>query len=136
MIFHKCIPADQARNDSQLRESSLFEENYALLHVTITDIIDPLIQRFVEENIFTFEEVEIELQLLLNKCSALLKDGKTRCFNVLLEIMKEFGGQGTRTLADHILNRLSISTDKHLQESKGNSFDYIARYLVTVKGLC
>jgi len=30
----------------------------------------------------------------------------------MLKIMKEHGGKGTQTLADHIMNRLKISADK------------------------
>ena len=77
----------------------------------------------VEENIFTSEEetqiiaytaVVEKLQLLLLKISSCLKAGDTRSFHMMLAIMREHGGKGTQTLADHIMNlcRLKISTNQ------------------------
>ena len=76
---------------------------------------------FVKENTFATEEKEKisdstvaseKLQLLLLKISDLLKSDDSRGFYMMLKVMKEHGGKGTRTLADHIVNRLKISAEK------------------------
>jgi len=104
-----------------LSELAVFEENYALLCNTITDVNDPLIKCFVEEKFLTTEEerqiaavtgASEKLRLLLLKISTLLQTNNIRGFNVMLKIMKEHGGKLTQTLADHIINRLKISPDK------------------------
>ena len=98
----------------------MFEENYALLCNTVSDVIDPLMKYLVEENLCTNEETEEivdinaateKLQLLLLKISSLLKANNTRGFYTMLKVMKQQGGKGTQTLADHIMNRLKFSAD-------------------------
>ena len=100
-------------------ELAVFEESYALLCNTITDVIDPLMKCFVEDKIFTAEEEkEItaitetleKLRLLLLKISNSLKSDDTRGFHIMLKVMKEHGGKGTQTLADHMMSRLKISS--------------------------
>ena len=108
-------------NGSALDELAVFEENYALLCNTITDVIDPLMKCCVDEKLLTTkEETQIiactaateKLQQLLPKISSCLKAGDTRSFHMMLAIMREHGGKETQTLADHIMNRLKISTDQ------------------------
>ena len=98
-------------------ELAVFEENYALLRNIITDIIDPLMKCCVEKNLFTGEEkreiaviteASDKLLLLLFKISNSLKADDTRGFYVMLKVMKEHGGKGTQSLADHIINKLNI----------------------------
>ena len=105
-------------NGSTLSELAVFEENYALLCNTIVDVVDLLMKYCVEEKIL--EETQIvaytavaeKLKLLLLKISGCLKAGATRSFHMMLTIMREHGGKGTQILADHIMNRLKISTDR------------------------
>ena len=125
---------DSDSNDLTHSELAVFEENYALLCNTIVDVIDPLMKYCVEEKIFTSEEetqiiaytaVVEKLQLLLLKISSCLKAGDTRSFHIMLAIMKEHGGKGTQTLADHIMNRLKVSTD---QLPRVSTFDTHVQY--------
>ena len=104
-------------------ELAVFEENYALLRNIITDIINPLMKCCVEKNLFTGEEqreiaaiteASDKLLLLLFKISNSLKADDTRGFYVMLKVMKEHGGKGTQSLADHIINKLKISCDQLL----------------------
>ena len=108
-------------NGSLLIELTVFEENYPLLCNTIADVIDPLMKCYMEEKMFTTEEetqivahaaAAEKLELLLLKISSSLKAGDTRSFHMMLTTMREHGGKGTQTLADHIMNRLNISTDQ------------------------
>ena len=101
-------------------ELTVFEENYALLCNTITDIIGPLMKCFVEEKPFSDEpEKEIsaitaapeKLRLILQNISISLKDNNTQTFYMLLKIMKEHGGKGTQVLADHMKKRLILLYD-------------------------
>ena len=112
---------DVAVNSSPLSELAVFEEYYALLYNTIADVIDPLMKVCVEEKLLTSEEkaqivvhaaAAEKLKLLLLKISSSLKAGDTRVFYLMLTIMRGHGGKGTQTLADHIINRLKISTDQ------------------------
>jgi len=50
------IYTDEIVNDSELSELTEFEENYALLCNTITDVNDHLIKCFIEEKFLTTEE--------------------------------------------------------------------------------
>ena len=132
--MYACMYTGVVDNDSVVTELAVFEENYALLCNTITDVIDPLVKCCMEEKIFTTkEEKEItittdaleKLRLLLLKISNCLKADDTRGFHIMLSIMKEHGGKGTQTLADHMMRRLKISSE-HIRnnpvqndESKG-----------------
>ena len=102
---------------------AVFEENYGLLRITITDIIDPVVKCFVDRRHLTVEEEEQitaitttseKIESLLTKISNLLKDGNSVGFYVMLKIMREQGGKATQTskLADHIMNRLKISVNE------------------------
>ena len=100
---------------------SVFEESYGLLRITITDIVDLLVKYFVDGKHFTSEEenqiaavtlTSEKLELLFIKISSLLKAGNSKGFYMMLKIMKEHGGKGTQTLADHIMNRLKLSADQ------------------------
>ena len=108
-------------DDAELSELAVFEENYALLCNTITDIVEPLIKCFVEVELLTIKEenqisavtIMLEkLRLLLIKISSLLKADNTRGFYIMLKIMKEQGCKGTQNLADYIMYKLKISADK------------------------
>ena len=97
---------------------SVFEASYGLLRITITDIIDLLVNYFVDGKHFTSEEenqitavtpTSEKLELLFIKISSLLKAGNSKGFYMMLKIMREHGGQQTHTLADHIMNRLKIN---------------------------
>ena len=111
---------DKVKDDPQLTELAVFEENYALLCNTITDVIDPLTAWLVKRKHLTIENREVvatpgkseSLQPLLLVISSYLKANNTKCFYTMLKIMREQGGKGTQTLADHIMNRLKISVDK------------------------
>ena len=114
-----CTYTDMADNDSILDELAVFEENYALLYNIITDIVDPLMKCFVEEKLLSIEEdaqisasTAEKLRQLLLKISSCLKAGDTRSFHMMLAIMREQGGKETQTLADHMMDRLKVSTDK------------------------
>ena len=105
-------------------ELALFEENYALLCNTITDVIDPLMKCFVEETLIATEEqkqiaditaASEKLRKLFVNISHSLKADNTRGFYMMLKIMKEHGGKGTQVLADLIMNRLKISADELLR---------------------
>ena len=68
--------ADAVENISLLSELSVFEETYALLCNTITDIIDPLTEYFVEEKLIVTEEINAtpeKLRIMLLKISDSLK---------------------------------------------------------------
>ena len=141
-------------NDSTLSETAVFEENYALLCNTITNTdVLPLIEDCTKEKIFTAEEEKIvaaidippeKLQYLLLHISSTLKAGNTRSFYIMVKIMKKHGSKGIQTLANHIMNRLKISSEilsqicsnVHLQddEPKGNKIIvyYYLVYLPTV----
>ena len=99
----------------------MFNENYALLCNTINDIIDPLMKCFLEKEIFATEEqkqiaetisASERIRILLLNVSSSLSAKNTRGFYMMLEVMKEHGGNGTLMLADHITNRLKVSVDK------------------------
>ena len=102
-------------------ELTVFEENYALLCNTITDIVDPLMEFLLKEKMFADqikkETVAVtasseQLKYLLLIISHSLNANGTRCFYMMVKIMKEHGGKETQTLADHIMNRLEILPDK------------------------
>jgi len=110
------IYTDENVNDSVLSELTVFEENYALLCNTITDVNDPLIKCFMEKKFLTTEEeneiaavtgASDKLRLLLTNVSSSLKFDDTSGFYMMLMIMKECGGKGTKNLGDHITKRLS-----------------------------
>ena len=112
---------DMADSGLTLGELTVFQEYYALLHNMITDIVGPLMKCFVEQTILTTEEethfsaitaATEKLKLLLLKISSCLKAGDTRSFHMMLTIMREHGGKGTQTLANHIMKRLKFSTDQ------------------------
>ena len=106
--------ADEVDNSPLLSKLSVFEETYALLCNTITDIIDPLTEYFVEEKLIVTEEINVaseKLRIILLKISDSLKTNDTRGFCMMLKVMKEHGGKGTQVLADHIMNRLKVSVD-------------------------
>ena len=105
---------DEVDHGPLLSEPAVFEENYALLCNTITDIIDPLMKYFVEQELIATEEINAapeKLRLMLLKISDSLRTNDTRGFCMMLEIMKEHGGKGTQVLADHIMNRLKVSSN-------------------------
>ena len=121
MIF---IPADEA--NSGVSELVVFDENYALLCNTIADIVDPLMKYFLGENLFATDEIKQitnitsvsdKIRMLLLNITSSLNMNNTRGFYMMLKTMKEYGGKGTLSLADHIMNRLKVSTEKsfHLQ---------------------
>ena len=110
-------------NSSMLSELAVFEENYPLLCNTISDITDALMECCMKKKVFTTEEdkqisaitaAPEKLQLLLQKITSSLQVNDTRSFYIMLKVMKECGGNGAQTLADHIMSRLKISTDKLL----------------------
>ena len=116
MIF---ILADEA--NSGVSELVVFDENYALLCNTIADIVDPLMKHFLGENLFATDEIKQitnitsvsdKIRMLLLNISSSLNMKNTRGFYMMLKIMKEHGGKGTLSLADHIMNRLKVSTEK------------------------
>ena len=104
---------DEVDSRSLFNELAVFEETYALLCNTITDIVDPLLKYFVDEKLIATEEINAApemLRLILLKISDSLRKNDTRGFCMMLKIMKEHGGKGTQVLADHIMNRLKVST--------------------------
>ena len=117
---------DEVDNSPLLSELTVFEENYALLCNTITDIIDPLMKYFVEQELIVAEEtaaVSEKLRIILLNISDSLKTNNTRGFCMMLKIMKEHGGKATQTLADHIMSRLKVSTHivSHICDDSGQS---------------
>ena len=117
------IATDLVDNGSTLSELALavFEENFALLCNTITDINLPLMEQFLKEKIITTEEerqvaaITAPLEKLLHLLeiiSSSLKANNTRSFHIMVKIMKTHGGKQTQTLANHIMNRLKVPTDE------------------------
>ena len=113
-------------NGSTLNEPALavFEENFALLCNTITDIYHPLMEQFIKEKVVTAEEETLvatinapleKLRHLLEIISSSLKADNARSFYIMVKIMETHGGKQTQTLANHIMNRLNISADELLQ---------------------
>ena len=101
---------------------AVFEENYGLLHITITDIIDPVVKCFVDNKHLTVEEekqitaittTSEKIDSLLIKISSLLKAGNSTGFHMMLKIMREQGGKATQTLADHLIHRLKSLAHHH-----------------------
>ena len=69
----------------------------------------------MEEKIFTIDKEQTastKVKLLLQKISTLLKAGNSTSFHMMLRVMKEHGDKGTQTLADRIMKKLRISSDK------------------------
>ena len=106
---------------STLSELAVFEENFALLCNTITDINLPLTEQFLKEKIITAEEerqVEAitappeKLRHLLLIISSSLKADNARSFYIMVKVMETHGGKATQTLVNHIMNRLQVSADK------------------------
>ena len=104
-----------------LSELVAFNENYALLCNTISDIVQPLVKSFVEENLFAIEEkTQIanisspsdKILMLLSNISSSLHAINTKGFSLMLKIMKERGGKGTQSLADHIMTRIKTLNGK------------------------
>ena len=121
MALYDFIYTGKVSDDLLLSESATFNENYALLCNTINDIVDPLTECFVEENLFATEEqkqiskitsASDKIKILLLSISNSLNANNTRGFYMMLKIMKEYGGRGTLMLADHIMNRVKVSADK------------------------
>ena len=117
------IATDVVDNGSMLSELALavFEENFALLCNTITDINLPLTEQFLKEKIITAEEerqvaaITAPLEKLLHLLeiiSSSLKANNTRSFHIMVKVMKTHGGKQTQTLANHMMNRLKVSTDE------------------------
>ena len=125
-----CI--DDNDSNADLIELAVLKENYALLHVAITDIIDKC---FVEEKLIATEKenktIDIittkeKAHLFLEKISTLLKANNTRMFYMMLKIMKEYGDKSAQSLANHISSKLKPSDDDLLQTSSDkNSFSYL-----------
>ena len=116
---------DVVDNGSTLSELALavFEENFALLCNTITDINLPLTEQFLKEKIITAEEerqvaaITAPLEKLLHLLeiiSSSLKADNARSFYIMVKIMKTHGGKQTQTLANHITNRIKVPTDEVL----------------------
>ena len=108
-------------NGASLSELAVFEETYALLNNTISDINDQLMECLIKYKFFTTEEenqiaavteAQGKLQLLLVKVSHSLKSDNTRGFYAMLKTMKEHGNKGTQILSDHIIKKLNISDDR------------------------
>ena len=57
-------------------------------------------------------ETPEKLRLLLLKISSSLKADDAKSFYIMLKVMKEHGGKGTQTLADHVMSKLNILSDK------------------------
>ena len=105
---------DEVDHSPLLNELAVFEENYALLCNTITDIIDPLMKYFMEQELIATEEINAapeKLRIILLKISDSLRTNDTAGFCMMLQIMKEHGGKGTQVLADHMISRLEVSSD-------------------------
>ena len=120
---------DVIENGSVFSELAVFEENYALLCNTVADIDVPLMKCLTEKKFLTAEEEKQiaaittspeKLRQLLQNISNSLKADNTRSFYIMVRIMKEHGGKGTQTLADHIMKRLKISSDKLLHICAGD----------------
>ena len=108
-------------NGSTLSELAVFEENFALLCNTITDVNLPLMEQFLKERIITPEEERQvaaitapleKLRHLLLIISSSLKADNARSFYIMVKVMETHGGKQTQTLANHIMNRLQVSADK------------------------
>ena len=157
LIVNYCIATDVVNNGSTLSELVLkvFEENFAMLCNTITDIYHPLMEQFTKEKVVTAEEETLvatinapleKLRHLLEIISSSLKADNTRSFYIMVKIMKTHGGKQTQTLANHIMNRLNVSADELLQicsdkvlvqsEPKGLSVSKYSIYSVQLILLC
>ena len=108
---------DDGSQCSVLNKLAIFEENYALLSNTSTDIVDPLLKCFEDQNFFTTEvKMQIgdsttaahKLHLMLSNISSSLRLNDTRGFDIMVKIMKEHGDKTSSCLADHIMKRLKL----------------------------
>ena len=117
--LHYCLP--NTDNGASLNELAVFEETYALLNNTISDINDQLMECLIKDKFFTTEEENQiaavtetpgKLRLLLEKISQSLKSDNTRGFFIMSKTMKEHGNKGTQILSDFIMNKLKISADR------------------------
>ena len=97
-----------------IKEFDVFQTNYALLRDTMTDI-DDLLKHFVADKIITITEEE-EIKFSTSKSEKVrkvllhivgpLKAGNVLPFNTMLEIMKNYGVNATRLLAEDMLKDL------------------------------
>ena len=107
---------------SSLSELTVFKQNYALLCRRVTDISE-LLKYFVAENIInTDQQEEIKAcitnsekvsKLLLN-ISGPLETGDSNGFYAMLRIMKTYGVDATRRLANQLLTMVATSSSSYL----------------------
>lgn len=106
----------------ELNELAVFKESYASLCNAMTDIND-LLKYFVTEKIITMDEQEEiracitkseKVSKLLINISGPLAAGDSKGFYTMLMIMKTYGTDATRRLADHIISRVENLKPPHL----------------------
>jgi len=104
---------------SDYNEYNIFQENYAQMCNTVTDI-DELLKYFVTEKLITiFQEDDIKgystaaerVRKLLLIISGPLQSGDKNGFYTLLSIMKNYGTQPTKNLAESISSKLKPPTE-------------------------
>ena len=156
LIVNYYIATDVVNNGSTLSEPVLkvFEENFAMLCCTITDIYHPLMEHFIKEKVITAEEEKQvatinapleKLRHLLEIISSSLKADNARSFYIMIKIMETHGGKQTENLANHIMNRLNvrvsadellhISSDKVLVQSEPNGL-FASKYSIYTYAVC
>jgi len=115
------LDAGTSTSYHEIKELTVFRENYAALCNTITDI-NNLLKYFVQEDIIGLDEEEEikhtvtkvnKVQKLLSHISGPLRAENADGFYILLNIMKKYGVKATKELSKSLLAKLeSADTSK------------------------
>ena len=120
IIYLFCLAYTGNISDSYPKELTVFQQYYAILCNTVTDI-DDLLKYFVSEEIISIsEEEEIKgfsvksekIRKLLINISGPLKAGDKNGFYVMLKIMKEYGTKATQVLAEKMTSSIVLPSVK------------------------
>ena len=118
IILHYAFVTGDVSNPESTIELTVFQETYAMLCNTITEIKD-ILQYFKIENIITTDEEEEIKNIATNpektkrvmlNVLASLKAGNNNKFYDMLKVMKNHGFMATQNLADLMTTRLKVSS--------------------------
>ena len=118
ILHYAFVTGDVVSNPESTIELAVFQENYAMLCNTITEIKD-ILQYFKIENIITTDEEEEIKNIATNpektkrvmlNVLASLKAGNNNKFYDMLKVMKNHGFMATQNLADLMTTRLKVSS--------------------------
>ena len=117
-MHYTFVIGDVVSNPESTIELAVFQETYAMLCNTITEIND-ILQYFKIENIITTDEEEEIKNIATNpektkrvmlNVLASLKAGNNNKFYDMLKVMKNHGFMATQNLADLMTTRLKVSS--------------------------